>query len=459
MGKKKLQFMEKTLGQLAKEIIVYKNEQLKEEDWQEMVYPLFAPELMTSSYQGSVIHYNPIDNNYIIRGLTIKALEAFYNHIKSLKVYEKSLVKFALHQRNQEGWVGEIADKMGAFVLDNFVSRILTEENDIDMLVRVASQEVLGMPASWICKVSILGFTPEEEVVSAGRLTIRVPVVEDFPLRIGRWSNGRVLDPSRTDTEQVQTILEWKQEGIPRGMNARQELTTAILDKMRLFRLSKGGRWIVSGWDASTDWVIEMSHYNDKNTSHNLIGKRMSEPDTNAFPIVQFTKDDASKYEELETKVFGILNNQYYGVKAASRALAFYDEATQRKPLEAILFTTIGLESLYARQETEQQFKMATRVTVALTCEEYQRATIFDDVLDAYRIRNDFVHGAPADEEKAKKIGDRLLEYLRRSILLWLQSGCLSKKKMKEMHKALERGAIVEDDFKKARAKFKDAIF
>jgi hypothetical protein len=283
-----------------------------------------------------------------------------------------------------------------------------------------------------------------------GEFTIRGPEPRDFRARIG-------FSPD-TVKESVRTVVEWHEKGIPRGMGAGDELARAIQTRLQLFRLSKGGWWVVTAWEASTDWVTDPSHHYDKTTIEFDVHGRMSELEVNFLPFVQFTKDDAGKFKDLEKRVFPTFKTNAHGANAAKRALVFYDEATQRYSLEAILFTTIGLEALYSKHETDQQLRLATRVAIMLECKEYPRSMVFEDVFAAYTIRSNYVHGRPVDKEKAMGLVSRLLEYLRRSILLWLQSGCLSKGNISKMRTALERASMNEDLYKKVKGKIKNAV-
>lgn len=97
------------------------------------------------------------------------------------------------------------------------------------------------------------------------------------------------------------------------------------------------------------------------------------------------------------------------------------------------------MEALYLKKgEAELSHRLQLRVGGLLRFSGFDEARtpldIREDVRTAYGIRSDFAHGSFIEEEKLKKSSDlarKVVDYARRSLLLFLQLKCLTDKDSK----------------------------
>jgi hypothetical protein len=84
----------------------------------------------------------------------------------------------------------------------------------------------------------------------------------------------------------------------------------------------------------------------------------------------------------------------------------------------------------------------------------FDRASVYNDISEGYNIRSKFVHGSSVDSARIKQILPRILEYLRLSILVWLEAKH-DNRTMKKVNAALENAAMDQTalDFVKKKMK------
>jgi hypothetical protein len=343
------------------------------------------------------------------------------------------------------------------FNLRRFIQKILNQKAGDERSIQSAVSDALCLPVSWRCKAYLVGLIPEGDTMKTSDLIFRIPKNDDFPKKGMQYSYGESFPPPHTHVAEFHTIVEWIEKGVEKGPESFDKIRKSVLDKIRFLRLVKAGRWILTGWEAHSDWIFEISTHTDELGIKDVLSRRMKDMHVHVFPFLYFTEEDATRYEKLHS-IKASLRSKSHGFKALQRAIEFFDEAKQRYSTEAVLFSTIGLECLYSKDESEQQFKVATRAAIMLQCEEFSRETIFDDIIDAYSIRNKVVHGSETHSEKAMKVVERMTEYLRRSILIWMQTDCLSRSEMERMQKALLRSSMNDSILEKVQKKIQHAI-
>ena len=89
-----------------------------------------------------------------------------------------------------------------------------------------------------------------------------------------------------------------------------------------------------------------------------------------------------------------------------------------------IAYAVMGLEALYLKSEGELSHRLAQRVAKLLSFFEEEPIKVYRNVKKAYNIRSGFVHGSPLQNKKpqeVKEILDNIIEYLRKSILTFIQ--------------------------------------
>lgn len=125
-------------------------------------------------------------------------------------------------------------------------------------------------------------------------------------------------------------------------------------------------------------------------------------------------------------------------------------EATENK----IAYAVMGLEALYLTEEKEElSHRLAQRVAKLLSFFEEEPIKVYRTVKKAYNIRSRFVHGSSLQNKKpqeVKEILDSIIEYLRRSIITFIQ---LQEKKEKLL--SLVDNALLE---KQAEDKLQNLI-
>jgi len=97
-------------------------------------------------------------------------------------------------------------------------------------------------------------------------------------------------------------------------------------------------------------------------------------------------------------------------------------EATENK----IAYAVMGLEALYLKVEEREELsrRLAQRVAKLLSFCGEKPIKVYNLVKEAYEIRSNFVHGSPLQNKKpqeVKKILDSIIEYLRKSIIIFIQ--------------------------------------
>jgi len=102
----------------------------------------------------------------------------------------------------------------------------------------------------------------------------------------------------------------------------------------------------------------------------------------------------------------------------------FKPEAIENK----IAYTIMGLEALYlkANEREELSHRLAQRTAKMMESFNEPPIKVYNIVKNAYEIRSSFVHGSHVsveDPRKTKEILDKIIDYLRKSILIFLQIG------------------------------------
>jgi hypothetical protein len=158
---------------------------------------------------------------------------------------------------------------------------------------------------------------------------------------------------------------------------------------------------------------------------------------------VQDIKELLKNIQKLEKE--GKLNSIDTALKRFN--FSYYDEDEDR-----IIDQMIAFESLYLGKEQELKYKLALRASFLLGgANERNRATIFNTMQQAYKIRNNVVHGTGLKDHgrnELRKTLPQMEEYLRQSIrkFLSLLSQGHSLKELRETlldENAIKNGALL----------------
>ena len=109
-------------------------------------------------------------------------------------------------------------------------------------------------------------------------------------------------------------------------------------------------------------------------------------------------------------------------------AIQRYDDSILKpEPVESRLsFAIMGLESLFLKENErdELQHRLSQRLAKILSLCGSQPLEVYNNLKRSYDIRSSFVHGSPIPAERLKeasKLAEKIIEYTRISILLFLQ--------------------------------------
>lgn len=127
-----------------------------------------------------------------------------------------------------------------------------------------------------------------------------------------------------------------------------------------------------------------------------------------------------------------ILRGRYHQDTGLAIAYHKYEEAVKEKftPQEIVNNCVIGLESIYLKLDYKKNkgSRLATAVSKILKNEGFNEPEVKKNVKNAYsKIRNKISHGTPLNKEArylSQQLVGPLLEYLRKSIINLLKSGC-----------------------------------
>jgi len=133
----------------------------------------------------------------------------------------------------------------------------------------------------------------------------------------------------------------------------------------------------------------------------------------------------------------------------------FKPEAIENK----IAYTIMGLEALYlkANEREELSHRLAQRTAKIMEFFNEPPIKVYSIVKNAYEIRSSFVHGSPVsvkDSRKTKEILDKIIDYLRKSIFIFLQIG----KEKEEFINLIDNAILETKAYEKLKKLLKETI-
>ncbi len=158
---------------------------------------------------------------------------------------------------------------------------------------------------------------------------------------------------------------------------------------------------------------------------------------TYTYPL---TKRDLDSLPEFVNRISPLLPTDENGRPLSSdpygiAILRYRDALLKPEAIEnKIAYGIMGLEALYLKAEEREELshRLAQRVAKILGVFGEQPIRTYALIKKGYELRSAFVHGSslqPGDRQKLKNLLDNILEYLRKSILIFLQ---LKKDKEKD---------------------------
>ena len=309
---------------------------------------------------------------------------------------------------------------------------ILLGNLPVDILIQRKADAIHGKNVDQGIRIWFQGIRPRnEDELDFGMMSMRNPKDDDFRCRIGRQRN-------EPDVFAVSSVLECN---LHEPQLSSTDLVSRADQMVRNLRLVLAGRW-----GPTMCFLDNMPRAGRVDRSIYAQVMKRSGFRSETRP----DRKDAAKYKSLLEGPIATLADRSHVSTRVGRALSMYEESILRSDIEAILFATIGLETLFSVTSVQElRLKVALRVATLLGMsnpkhEGVTRSRVFGCVFDAYKIRSKFVHGELVGESEARSLVSKVSEYLRQSILVWLQLNCTSKNDMINLNEALEQALIIE---------------
>jgi len=338
-------------------------------------------------------------------------------HIKTLPIFKDCIAyvaeEYTSHFPNSkaqaEFWVSEFLQKT---ILEHLNGNFDPGKDLVEYIVTFI-HDLEGNPIEWEIKVWLegIGMKVDEIEIEKGTI-IRKPTVSDieyeYPLGMPLFEQTLLHHPS--------AILEMKKRiklqpaiypDLERIIIALQLYKVGSVSKTRIYWKPKSFLRF-GGISTPTHWWSTTYRYS------------LDESDAEELPQFVAKIKDKLPIEEktghpITTVPLGIAILRYQDA-------ILKPEATENK----IAYAVMGLEALYLKTEEKEELshRLAQRVAKLLSFFEEEPIKVYKVVKKAYNIRSRFVHGSPLQNKKpqeVKEILDNIIEYLRKSILTFIQ--------------------------------------
>lgn len=294
-----------------------------------------------------------------------------------------------------ERYNGRLSNKELAYWINTFINEI--EDNPIDWYIEV-----------WLAGVHI------ETLIELGKgVMLRPPCKEDFEYEHPILSHFGTLETQLPLPDAILTINKRVKQ--PTVYSYKEKLITLL----RLYKLC-------SVYELKTKWVprgiLSFNYMSYPMVARFQTTYKCTVNERDAERISSFIKD-------LEAKIpideWGRLRvDDSIGV-----ALSRYQDVLL-KPEDIpnkIAYAVFGLEALYLKADERSELAQRLAQRVAKVMSKLSKGSskeVFNAIKRAYKIRSAFVHGEPLKDNKYrdKSLLNKLAEYLRTSILIFMQT-------------------------------------
>ena len=331
-----------------------------------------------------------------------------------------------------------IAEKDAKFYLIQFINKIVAlalEENvdseSVSILIDVFIHDLEKRPVEWIVTAWLHGIEMKADVIELERgIMIRKPRSDDleyeFPLfefllehTIPQFTllfpPSAILEMKKQFVSQPQAIAEIKMVELTLQLCRVGSVSVSRIEWRPL-------SFLRSGVGRSTPFNIPPPRF--KYT--------LDEEDKNILPAF-FEK--LKRKIRIDEKALRYLTEAYLKI-----AILRYQDALL-KPEDVfakIAYAVMGLDALYLEGGGEAQYKLAQRAAKLLGLFGEDPEEVYDILKnDAYKIRSAYVHGnePPKTKRKPNEILNSVIEYLRKSILIFMHAS----KNKKELLDLIDR--------------------
>jgi hypothetical protein len=289
------------------------------------------------------------------------------------------------------------------------------KEKELNDLILAFSNDVSGGPTEWRVKSHIEGIWLEPERVELHESTVlRKPTPEDFE---------RELPADIADVD-----LPHKASCVPGGILECDIRATSDLEReawakreMLALQLFDVGSIhpLITHYIPASFLAISFSTLTNIGyvaTKKYLIGsERVS--------ILQTFTREARRIIPLDEFLLDSVPKDYL-----TMAIQRYSEALLKPdpPESRLTLAIMGLEALYLKSEERSKLRrrLSQRTSTCLASFSFGPSQVADDVAEAYQTRSTYVHGGLLKESERpliEKTLDRILNYLRVSIIIFLQ--------------------------------------
>lgn len=385
--------------------------------WRKIESKVEVPDIIRHDEKGTVVRY-PGSRKPILYPFSITKRWDGYRQLLEDIVKTKSYRRlFGFLPKKKPG------EMHLPFSISSYVTKTLRGDMPPEGMVQSAYEEVLGLPTTWRMNVYLQGLSIERSPLELGTVRIRKPIGPDF----ASWTDydydeekGVPYPIEEIRMEPVDAIASWEVKGIPKKSDSEELLKLEMHRLVSQLQLAKVGRIRPVAWTAETDWVLFSSRRFENRRLEAIPSLSLD----SMIPKVSFGDTEAALYAKLEKEVFSKESKHKNTRIRIRRARTMYEDSLHRPPLELLLFGVFGLETLFSDGSAEIRLKLSIRVAGMLKYLGEEAKIVYSDVGDAYKVRNDFVHGSEIKEEDKKKVPElagRILEYLRKCILAWAQ--------------------------------------
>ena len=418
------EWKENAIEQSLKRIVDCINDNIEEEPRKSVIFE-FYPTIEEQDVRGTLVSYPGILANSGTVRVSTKQIDQLDKMLN-----EKGLIDdFSKIARNAR------QNRSFGFRSSEFIHKLLAENVDESSLISTAIDEVLERPTIWYATAYFYGLTTGNFEFSLDQLVLRGPKDEDFPIFQGLGRDDSVYAGFSDDCfeepdsvpiinrwEPVHSIAKWDVSSIPKKRDVENELRREVERILQELRLIKADRFMISKWSAFTETALTDP------ISITESGMRSSQS-TGFDSITRFDEKDAEKFNLIADAIIRRKIAEEDLARRIARARSMYNLSCERADVESILFSVIGLETLYTDGNQELRHKLAFRTATLLNKLWGDKGyEVYERISAAYNIRSKFVHGGALEKHRdaIENIVQDLREYLRCSILIWL-GGVLSE--------------------------------
>jgi hypothetical protein len=318
-----------------------------------------------------------------------------------------------------------VPDKATHFA-DEILGRVLQLSGQVPSLssvkamVRETTSVFLGEQVSWRVEAEIDGVWPEGKSIRLTPMALLTQV----------WSVTY-----RDDVDAVETWFSWLWEHVPDGKIAMTGLGATSKDIQRQLKA------LVRVLTLLGPKQVRLLRYRVGSTQ---LKPAMAVHDRGPGSRGSFclTKTETARCRRFVLELLPLIDGTTGTPPEGSMrlvgtaAMDFYDEGLQNHSdtIGAIAFKVVTLESMFLSDDesAEVSYRLRNRVAIALSMlTVIDSSQVIADVKKAYDIRSGFFHGhvRPKDREAATRgLDDRMGDYCRTSISVFMQSGGMNRK-------------------------------